>query len=77
MTTGFKAIQLGTVIYFVPFFFVLDPALDRTAPAPRRPFQGWRYLRPEDEPYDLPSARVGDDVLPPELAEALAEFGLR
>ncbi len=27
MATGFKAMQLGTVIYFIPFFFVLDPAL--------------------------------------------------
>jgi TRAP transporter 4TM/12TM fusion protein len=27
MTTGFKAMQLGTIIYFIPFFFVLDPAL--------------------------------------------------
>ena len=27
MATGFKAMQLGTVIYFLPFFFVLDPSL--------------------------------------------------
>jgi len=27
MVTGFKAMQLGTIIYFIPFFFVLDPAL--------------------------------------------------
>jgi len=56
---------------------VLDPELHRTEPQPRRPFQGWRYLKPEDAPQDLPKARVGDDTLPPELAEALAEFGLR
>ncbi len=56
---------------------VLDPALMRTEPAPRRPFQGWRYLTPEDAPRDLPVYRAGDDELPPELAEALAVFGLR
>ncbi|MCR9134671.1 MAG: TRAP transporter fused permease subunit [Alphaproteobacteria bacterium] len=27
MKTGFEAMRLGSVIYFIPFFFVLDPAL--------------------------------------------------
>lgn len=27
MRTGFEAMRLGSIIYFVPFFFVLDPAL--------------------------------------------------
>ena len=27
MRTGFEAMRLGTIIYFVPFFFVLDPGL--------------------------------------------------
>ena len=31
----------------------LDPEVVRTVPQPRRPFQGWRYLRPEDAPRDL------------------------
>ncbi len=56
---------------------VLDPALVRTEPAPRRPFQGWRYLLAAEAPRDLAMARRGDDVLPPGMAEALAEFGLR
>ena len=56
---------------------VLDPELVRTEPAPRRPFQGWRYLKPGDAPRDLPAQRAGDDELPPELAEALANLGLR
>lgn len=56
---------------------VLEPGLQRTEPAPRRPFQGWRYLPAEDAPRDLAKARRGDDVLPPGLAEALAEIGLR
>ena len=27
LATGFKAMRLGSVIYFIPFFFVLEPAL--------------------------------------------------
>ena len=56
---------------------ILDPAIIRTESAPRRPFQGWRYLDPKDSPRDLPQARRGEDRLPPELAAALAEIGLR
>ena len=56
---------------------VMDPAVIRTAPAPRRPFQGWRYLDPADAPRDLPQARRADTALPEEMALALAEIGLR
>lgn len=52
----------------------LDPELVRTVPQPRRAFQGWRYLRPEDAPADLPEGE-GFDV-PPELARDLAEIGV-
>ena len=31
----------------------LDPALVRTTPRKKRPFQGWRYLEPDDAPADL------------------------
>ena len=27
LSTGFKAMRLGSIIYFIPFFFVLEPAL--------------------------------------------------
>ncbi len=56
---------------------VLDPEIIRTASATKRPFQGWRYLKPEDAPPDLPKARKGDDTLPPELDAALADLGLQ
>ena len=49
----------------------------RTQSAPRRPFQGWRYLTPEDAPADLPSTRKGDDDLPVALSNALAQIGIR
>ncbi len=55
---------------------VLDPDIIRTEAAPRRPFQGWRYLDPADAPRDLPKGRLADDPLPPKLAQALAEIGL-
>ena len=35
----------------------LDAQVVRTLPQPRRPFQGWRYLRPEDAPGDLVDRR--------------------
>ena len=55
---------------------VLDQEVIRTKAAPRRPFQGWRYLDPKDSPRDLPRGRAKDDPLPPALAQALAELGL-
>lgn len=55
---------------------VMDPALIRTTAAPRRAFQGWRYLAPEDAPADLTETRMGDDALPPELSTRLAEIGI-
>ncbi|WP_149143019.1 DUF1489 family protein [Gemmobacter caeruleus] len=56
---------------------LLDPQVIRTQAAPRRPFQGWRYLAPDDSPRDLPPGRAQDDALPEDLARALAEIGLR
>lgn len=52
----------------------LDPEVVRTLPQPRRAFQGWRYLRPEDAPADLIGRGVRD--LPPELAAGLARVGV-
>ena len=56
---------------------LLDTEVIRTQAAPRRPFQGWRYLAAEDSPRDLPKGRAADDALPEDLAQALAEIGLR
>ena len=55
---------------------VLEPDLIRTTPARKRPFQGWRYLTPEDAPADLPHARAKDDAIPAELSAALSEIGV-
>ncbi len=56
---------------------VMDPAIIRTQPAVRRPFQGWRYLDPADSPADLAKDGETSDDLPVELMTALAEIGVR
>ena len=55
---------------------VLDPDVVRTEAAPKRPFQGWRYLESRVAPSDLSRGRANDD-LPPTLMAALAEIGVR
>ncbi|MCC5996205.1 MAG: DUF1489 domain-containing protein [Oceanicaulis sp.] len=52
----------------------LDRELVRTSPSPRRPFQGWRYLRAEDAPADL-SVQSGGEELPDTLRTRLIEIG--
>ncbi len=56
---------------------ILDPEVIRTEGAPRRPFQGWRYLSPDEAPPDIGRRREHEDALPAALAQALAEIGLR
>jgi hypothetical protein len=53
---------------------VVSPEIVRTAPTPRRAFQGWCYLEAKDAPEDLP---VGDghEAMPSELAVKLRELG--
>jgi len=58
----------------------LDPKLVRTAPQPRRAFQGWRYLETADAPADLegrkgPEIRVGGGDLPEKLRAELVSLG--
>jgi hypothetical protein len=52
---------------------VLDPAVIRTAPMPRRAFQGWRYLEVKDAPQDLATGDLC--AMPTELAVKLRELG--
>ncbi|MCW5577791.1 MAG: DUF1489 family protein [Dokdonella sp.] len=54
---------------------VFEPLVVRTAWQPRRPFQGWRYLKPEDAPRDL-SAGGEEAEMPAPLRRELAELGL-
>ncbi len=49
---------------------VYEPVLIPVARRLHRPFQGWRYLKPEDAPADLPRGASG------ELSAELAKLGL-
>ncbi|HTH18378.1 MAG TPA: DUF1489 domain-containing protein [Magnetospirillum sp.] len=52
---------------------ILDPEVVEVELRPAKPFQGWRYLKPEDAPRDrLP----GYEEPPPEMAEELRRLGL-
>ncbi|MFQ6017359.1 MAG: DUF1489 family protein [Kiloniellaceae bacterium] len=55
---------------------LLDPELHRTLPRAHRPFQGWRYLAPEDAPLDLAELPRGVADMPPDMAAELRELGL-
>lgn len=55
---------------------VLEPRLILTQWQPRRAFQGWRYLKPEDAPNDIDDSNSGVNALPPELRVELSDLGL-
>jgi len=44
-------------------------------PAPRRAFQGWRYLDGDDAPPDLPKGGLTGKI-PPRMRKELADLGL-
>ncbi|MEM8617786.1 MAG: DUF1489 domain-containing protein [Pseudomonadota bacterium] len=54
---------------------VLDKALVPVEPMPKRPFQGWRYLKPEDAPKDLREG-TGTTKLPSTLRAELRNAGV-
>jgi len=54
---------------------VMESRLIPTLWQPRRPFQGWRYLKARDAPADLNDGRGGKE-LPPQLQLELANLGL-
>ena len=55
---------------------VLEPILVPTVWQPKRPFQGWRYLKPEDAPGDLDGDRSAEAGLPADLRRELTSLGL-
>jgi hypothetical protein len=52
----------------------VEPTLISVAPTPKRPFQGWRYLKGEEAPGDLDTGGAADDV-PMALVLKLRELG--
>ena len=53
----------------------LEPTVVETEPAPRKAFQGWRYLPSDDAPGDLRQPDPDSD-LDPALQRELANLGL-
>jgi hypothetical protein len=54
---------------------VFDPEIVRTYAQPKRPFQGWRYLKPSSAPRDLSSGEAAIDI-PADLDIALKQAGV-
>ena len=56
----------------------LNPEHVLLEPRKQKAFQGWRYLKPEDAPADLPPGAALDDTgnMPPEMMAELKELGL-
>jgi hypothetical protein len=51
---------------------IFDPELVAVEPTPKRAFQGWRYLQPQDAPADL-KAGSGTIEMPANLRAELRE----
>jgi hypothetical protein len=52
----------------------VEPSLIPVTPTPKRPFQGWRYLKGEEAPDDLDAVGAAADV-PMALVLKLRELG--
>jgi len=55
---------------------VYDPALITVEPRPKRPFQGWRYLKAEEAPRDMGVWTLGSRDQSLELQNELIAHGL-
>ncbi len=54
---------------------IYKPEMIRVVPRKHRPFQGWRYLKPEDAPRDL-ILGSGEEDMSEELRRELSALGL-
>ncbi len=66
METGFEAMRLGSIIYFIPFFFVFDPAfiwqgpLEQTALVVAKAMVGIVFVAGALQGYLLVFGRISD-----------------
>lgn len=58
------------------WIIMLDKQIIRTQTSPKRPFQGWRYLKPTEAPKDTGAYDENQDRPPPEMEEELKDLGL-
>ena len=56
---------------------VLDQKIFNTIPKPKRAFQGWRYLTPEQAPPDAGQYSENTEELPYKLQVELSRLGVR
>ena len=54
---------------------LFKPQIILVRPSPRRAFQGWRYLKQEDSPVDLPRGEKAGDISD-KMRRELVELGL-
>lgn len=54
---------------------ILEPVVHLVKPYPRRPFQGWRYLKADDAPPDMARDEAAKDM-PLAMQRELSELGL-
>jgi hypothetical protein len=55
---------------------IFDKGVVPTQWQPRRPFQGWRYLKPEDAPRDLGASASDLAQMPDHMRRELSALGL-
>jgi hypothetical protein len=56
---------------------LMQPKVIAVSPRPMRPFQGWRYLNPDDAPPDLGKASAdGLAAMPEPMRRELRDLGL-
>ena len=73
----FRAVERGVNAEGRPSCaLVLAPGLVRTSLRACRPFQGWRYLGPENAPADLSPLAGATDGVPRASAAELRQLGL-
>lgn len=60
-----------------PSYLILcETQLMRTQMQKKKPFQGWRYLEPDNAPADIAEIHIGDEPPPPKMEKDLREAGL-